>query len=306
MVDFNIVSSNVNPFLKPPTIMKYGEAITYNTIDIQLELLSKSKSKSTDDSFSSTSTEEKEQENEILLEPKPKLTKFEKHLDKVLLKEDKNEFGSLDDKTYFKIKDEALIARNARQLEKQKQKEEKSARRQKEIEINKRNIELEAKYKEQGYTGAFKNCTKCGTRYPKTDEFYRVNPKFSKSYPFYPICLDCNLNRAMDYHIYKKENVKEYECECGAVFSITPYDKDKKLFTLEKHYKTKCHQRYLMMNDKTNDIDFNRFTIIELRKIIVYNKKEDGSYYIPNYIKKQKKVIVEILDKYKDVIKVPA
>ena len=90
MVDFNIVSSNVNPFLKPPTIMKYGEAITYNTIDIQLELLSKSKSKSTDDSFSSTSTEEKEQENEILLEPKPKLTKFEKHLDKVLLKEDKN------------------------------------------------------------------------------------------------------------------------------------------------------------------------------------------------------------------------
>ena len=61
-----------------------------------------------------------------------------------------------------------------------------------------------------------------------------------------------------------------------------------------------------MMNDKTNDIDFNLFTIIELRKIIVYNKKEDGSYYIPNYIKKQKKVIVEILDKYKDVIKVPA
>ena len=38
----------------------------------------------------------------------------------------------------------------------------------------------------------------------------------------------------MDYHIYKKENVKEYECECGAVFSITPYDKDKKLFTINK------------------------------------------------------------------------
>ena len=257
----------------------------------------------TDDSLSSTSTEEKEQ---ILLEPKPKLTKFEKQLAKVLLKDDANKFGSLDDKTYFKIKEQALIERNARQLEKQKQKEEQSAKRQKEIEINKRNIELEAKYKEEGYTGAFKNCIKCHTRYPKTIEFYRVNPKFSKSYPFYPICLDCNLNRAMDYHIYKKENVKEYECECGAVFSITPYDKDKKLFTLEKHYKTKCHQRYLMLNDETNDIDFNLFTIIELRKIIVYNKKEDGSYYIPNYMKKTKKVIVEILDKYKDVIKLPA
>ena len=84
MTDFNITSSNVNPFLKPPTIMKTGESIVYNNhIDIQLELLSKSKSKSTDDSLSSTPTEEKEQENEILLEPKPKLTKFEKQLAKV-------------------------------------------------------------------------------------------------------------------------------------------------------------------------------------------------------------------------------
>ena len=54
MVDFNITSSNVNPFLTPPTIMKAGESIVHNTIDIQLELLSKSKSKSTDDSLSST------------------------------------------------------------------------------------------------------------------------------------------------------------------------------------------------------------------------------------------------------------
>ena len=303
MVDFNITSSNVNPFLTPPSIMKYGESIVHNTIDIQLELLSKSKSKLTDDSLSSTSTEEKE----VLPEPKPKLTKFEKQLAKVLTKEDKDEFGGLDDKTYFKIKDEALIARNARQLEKQKQKEEKSAKRQKEIEINKRNIELEAKYKEQGYIGAFKNCIKCGTRYPKTDEFYRVNPKNSKSYPFYPICLDCSFNRTLLYEAYKIENVKEYECECGAIFSITPYDKDKKLFTLEKHYKTKCHQRYLMLNEDedTDDIDFNLFTIIELRKIIVHNKKEDGSYYVRGYTKKTKKEIVEILDKYKDVIKLP-
>lgn len=301
MVDFNITSSNVNPFLTPPSIMKYGESITYNTIDIQLELLSKSKSKSTDDSLSSTSTEE----DKVLPEPKPKLTKFEKQLAKVLTKENKDEYG-IDDKEYFKRKDEALIAQNARQLEKQKQKEEQSAKRKKEIEINKRNIELEAKYKEQGYTGAFKNCSKCHTRYPKTNEYYRVNPKFSKSYPFYPICLDCNLNRAMDYHIYKKENVKEYECECGAIFAITPYDKDKKLFTLEKHYKTKHHMKYLMMNNEINDIDFNLFTVAELRKIIVSNKKEDGSYYIPNYMKKTKKEIVEILNQYKDVIKLPA
>ena len=79
MTDFNITSSNVNPFLKPPTIMKTGESMVYNNhIDIQLESLSKSKSKSTDDSLSSTSTEE----NEILLEPKPKLTKFENNLPK--------------------------------------------------------------------------------------------------------------------------------------------------------------------------------------------------------------------------------
>jgi hypothetical protein len=292
MVDFNITSSNVNPFLTPPSIMKYGESIVHNSIDIQLELLSKSKS---NDSLSSTSTEE----DKVL----PKLTKFEKQLAKVLTKEDKDEFGGLDDKTYFKIKDEALIARNARQLEKQKQKEEKSARRQKEIEINKRNIELEAKYKEEGYTGDFKNCTKCGTRYPKTDEFYRVNPK---SNSFYPICLDCSFNKTLLYEAYKIENVKEYECECGAIFSITPYDKDKKLFTLEKHYKTKHHQRYLMLNDETDDIDFNLFTIIELRKIIVSNKKEDGSYYVKGYANKTKKEIVEILNKYKDVIKLPA
>ena len=257
--------------------------------------------KSTDDSLSSTSTEE----NEILLEPKPKLTKFEKQLTKILVKENKDEYG-ISDKEYFKRKEEALIERNARQLEKQKQKEEQSAKRQKEIEINKRNIELEAKYKEEGYTGAFKNCIKCHTRYPKTDEFYRVNPKFSKSYPFYPICLDCNFNRTLLYEAYKIENVKEYECECGAIFSITPYDKDKNLFTLEKHYKTKHHKKYLMMNNETDDIDFNLFTITELRKIIVYNKKKDGSYYVKGYANKTKKEIVEILNEYKDVIKLPA
>ena len=102
-------------------------------------------------------------------------------------------------------------------------------------------------------------------------------------------CLDCNLNRAMDYNIYKKANVKEYECECGAVFSITPYDKDKKLFTLEKHYKTLCHRRYEMLNEDIDDIDFNLFTIIELRKIIVYNKKEDGTYYVRGCASKIKK-----------------
>ena len=39
---------------------------------------------------------------------------------------------------YFKLKDEALTARNASQLEKQKEKEEKSAGRQNMIEIIRR------------------------------------------------------------------------------------------------------------------------------------------------------------------------
>ena len=55
--------------------------------------------------------------------------------------------------------------------------------------------------------------------------------KIQKHYLFYPICLDCSLNRSMDYNIYKKENVKEYECPCGTIFSITPYDRDKILMT---------------------------------------------------------------------------
>ena len=60
-----------------------------------------------------------------------------------------------------------------------------------------------------------------------------------------------------------------------------------------------------MLNEDTDDIDFNLFTIIELRKIIVNNKKEDGSYYVKGYANKTKKEIVEILNQYKDVIKLP-
>ena len=32
MTDFNISSSNVNPFLTPPTVMKTGESIVYDMI----------------------------------------------------------------------------------------------------------------------------------------------------------------------------------------------------------------------------------------------------------------------------------
>ena len=123
------------------------------------------------------------------------------------------------------MKDGALIARstNSKKCSSIRKRKEKG-------EISKRNwkrsIDLEAKYKEQGYT-TFKNCIKFGARQPKTDKFYGINPKYSKSYPFYPIYLDCSLNKAVDYEIYKKESVKEYEYKCGAVFSITPYDEDK-------------------------------------------------------------------------------
>ena len=60
-----------------------------------------------------------------------------------------------------------------------------------------------------------------------------------------------------------------------------------------------------VVNKEKRITDFKIFTITQLRKIIVYNKKDDGSYYVSNYPNKKKDEIIRLLTEYKDKIKIP-
>ena len=81
---------------------------------------------------------------------------------------------------------------------------------------NKR-IGQEEEFRSHGYTGAFKNCIKCGARPSKTEEYYKCNPKNHKSQPSCNISIACGIDRSAEQELSNKDNHKERSC---AVFFL--------------------------------------------------------------------------------------
>ena len=108
-----------------------------------------------------------------------------------------------------------------------------------------------------------------------------------------------------EYRTNIEENYKIKECECGKKLQAPKFSKSNEAIAFwERHYATLHHKRYEALKEK-RITDFKIFTITQLRKIIVYNKKDDGSYYVSNYPNKKKDEIIRLLTEYKDKIKIP-
>ena len=52
-------------------------------------------------------------------------------------------------------------------------------------------------------------------------------------------------------------------------------------------------------------VDFNDMTVRQLKKIVIFNKKADGSSIIFDYVKKNKSELIKELNKLKNNIKIP-
>ena len=61
-----------------------------------------------------------------------------------------------------------------------------------------------------------------------------------------------------------------------------------------------------VFNKAFKSVDFNDMTVRQLKRIIIYNKKADGSSLIFDYVKKPKAELIKELNKLKNVIKIPS
>ena len=61
-----------------------------------------------------------------------------------------------------------------------------------------------------------------------------------------------------------------------------------------------------VFNKAFKSVDFNDMTVRQLKKIVIFNKKADGSSLIFDYVKKPKAELIKELNKLKNNIKIPS
>ena len=61
-----------------------------------------------------------------------------------------------------------------------------------------------------------------------------------------------------------------------------------------------------VFNKAFKSVDFNDMTVRQLKKIVIFNKKADGSSLIFDYVKKNKAELIKELNKLKNNIKIPS
>jgi hypothetical protein len=268
-----------NSFLNPPRVLEAGEIVLdYNPIQLEISLhnmVSNCKLKPLYD----------EQDEDDLTDERIEA-----------------------DRKYHIEKNQKRQEQDILKMELERKKYLNSAKVKKDNNHKKENNERVEEFKKKGYDD-FKYCVKCDYQYPKTEDYwhYRTPAMIAKypSFPFKNICAECVEKKRKEYRTNIEENYKIKECECGKKLQAPKFSKSNEAIAFwERHYATLHHKRYEALKEK-RITDFKIFTIAQLRKIIVYNKKDDGSYYVSNYPNKKKDEIIRLLTEYKDKIKIP-
>ena len=136
------------------------------------------------------------------------------------------------------------------------------------------------------------------------------HPLYDKGFRFSQTCYTC-INRGKgfcddnladksiedDKSIRKrKEKVINKKCRCGIIIELT--DGTYNCTNYQKHLNSKNHKLFEMIEECKSGIsyiDYNLFSVAQLRHIIVNNKNSDGSNIITCYSKKSKAQLIEAI-----------
>lgn len=202
-------------------------------------------------------------------------------------------------------------------INRDKKKEDDAIRRAEDIKLYKLNKEFDKEHIKSGSNKKTGLCGKCKVKmYIDETNFNRLSKdsiEYKRGLIFETICISCSdasKSYYKDNYKYKKDNYyKDFNCPCGKKYTRN-IDKN---ITLEKdrHELSRMHILYKTVNDYNNhlttSIDFNLFTIGQLRAINTYkpNVKEDLSYIVTNMTIKKKEVIIKELESYDKPIYIP-
>ena len=171
-----------------------------------------------------------------------------------------------------------------------------------------------------GFTGKdlIALCSRCKLHKPYHIDFRPLlpenHPLYEKGYRFSQTCHICinkgkgfsddNLGNSSDISndkkITKNINAVNKKCYCGMIIQH-PNGRKEGCCNYEKHLTSKHHKLYDMIEDSKTDvafIDFNLFSVGQLRYLIQNNKKPDGSNIITNYARKTKAQLLEAIKLY--------
>ena len=136
-----------------------------------------------------------------------------------------------------------------------------------------------------------------------------------------------NKSRAANPQLYRLQNNKDV-ANYRARRTLTPNEASQvitsniknyieRLKTVKKGSEDVVHKKlaanamsHRLVDDVFNkafkSVDFNDYNMKQLRKIVMVNKKADGSSLIFDYVKKNKAELIKELNKLKHIIKIPS
>jgi hypothetical protein len=294
MDDFNFIV-NHNPFNEPPKILKAGEKIQITSnIDIIEQINSKARQSIKKDSDDDIIECDDKVDNEFL-----RAVKY-----------------------VYEMDDEDCVNDNEdlkeqQKIDKEKQKWESKRLAELHSASNKFKNERKAlvqQYIADGYDEKIiKICKECQLKKPKHPLFYPLNTnqkQIEAGWVYGLVCLDCvesYEDKKKKKELDRKSKCFAFTCKCGIQLTI---NETSKLQTeaYEKHKQTKHHKQYDMIieNKENSDIviDFNLFSIAQLRYIIKTNKTDKGKCLVSNYATMKKTDIVKVLDENRDYINI--
>ena len=167
-----------------------------------------------------------------------------------------------------------------------------------------------------GFTGTDLTvlCGRCKLHKPYHIDFRPELPKehklYEKGFRFSQTCHTC-INRGKgfsddnladkpiedDKSVQKrKAKIINKKCRCGVIIELT--DGTYNCTNYQKHLNSKNHKLFEMIEECKSGIsyiDYNLFSVAQLRHIIVNNKNSDGSNIITCYNKKNKAQLIEAI-----------